>query len=301
MRKLTLLLTLSFIAPITLASELVLTAQHHYVARPDKTPMAAIFTDERVIVNLRLDVFVVPNLPSSKAHYGELAPLTQSTWLAANHWELLSGNGKAVALPTPTLLRNDVRFRGPNAPRQVDRDRTVDYTTFEASFDFGRLPVGDYTFRASLAGLTSSFPISVRTGQEPEVHDTYLTLKAQRASTFAEYRDIQMERYRNDPTHIEPIFMALDRALTDGSFDDARSLLSLATEKIDERRRAAPDGKKREFFSARLTELRRAQRSLPDYFAHRAEWVMTRDMAAGGYVIKDRKSGALLQRFAATQ
>ncbi len=301
MRKGSLLLVLSLIAPVALASELVLTAQHHYVVRADKTPMAAIFTDERVIVNLKLDVFVVPGLPSSKAHYDELARLSQSTWLAANRWELLDARGQSVALPMPALLRNNVRFRGPNAVRPADRDRTVDYTTYEASFDFGRLPAGDYTFRATLGGLTSSFPISVRTGQEPEVRDTYLELKAQRASNFAEYRDIQMQRYRNDPTRIEPIFLALDRALLEGSIDDARSLLSLATERIDERRRGAPDEKKREFFTARLAELRRAQRSLPGYFAHRGEWIMTRDIAAGGYVIKDRKSGALLERFAEKQ
>jgi len=298
MRKLSLLLTLSLIAPVAHASELVLTAQHYYVVRADKTPMAAIFTDERVVMNLKLDVFVVPGLPSSKAHYSELSRLTQSTWLVANRWVLLDARGQSVALPMPALLRNNVRFRGPNAPRAADRDRTVDYTTYEASFDFGRLPAGDYTFRVSLGGLTSSFPISVRTGQEPDVRDTYLELKAQRASTFAEYRDIQMQRYRNDPTHIEPIFMALHRALIEGSIDDARSLLSLATEKIDERRRAAQDEKKRKFFTARLAELNRAQRALPDYFGHRGEWIMTRDIAAGGYVIKDRKSGALLERFA---
>lgn len=74
-------------------------------------------------------------------------------------------------------------------------------------------------------------------------------LKAQRATTFAGYRDIQ--RYRNDPTHIEPIFMALDRPLIEGSIDDARS---------------RPDEKKQAFFTARLAELRRAERSLPDYF-----------------------------------
>src|SRR6266536_1531181 len=183
MRKLSLRLALSLISPAVLASELVLTAQHHYVVRADKTPMAVVFTDERTIIGLKLDVFVVPDLPSSKAHYSELAGLTQSTWLAANRWELLDAEGRPIAVPMPALLRNTVRFRGPSAPRPADRDRTVDYTTFEASLDFGRLPVGDYTFRASLDGLTSSFPISVRTGQEPEVRDTYLESKARHAST----------------------------------------------------------------------------------------------------------------------
>src|SRR5262245_52450806 len=95
LRKLAILLLLSLISPSVLASELVLTAQHHYVVRADKTPMAVVFTDERTIMDLKLDVFVVPDLPSSKAHYSELARLTQSTWLAASHWELLDAQGRA--------------------------------------------------------------------------------------------------------------------------------------------------------------------------------------------------------------
>jgi hypothetical protein len=149
-----------------------------------------------------------------------------------------------LALPKPSLLRNSVRYRGPNAARAADRDRLVDYTTFEARLDFEPIPAaGDHTLRASLDGLVCSFPVSIRTGAEAEARDTYLERNAGRASTLAEFRDIQMERYRNDPTNPEPVFRAFDRALSEGSIDDARKLLALAIEKMNELRTAEKDPK----------------------------------------------------------
>jgi hypothetical protein len=299
MRKAILILSiLSLGARIAVASELVVRTDHHYVPRSaNETPIMVVFTDERVVANVELDVFFVPEMPSSKLHYDDLRKLTQATWLDTLRWSLVNQNNHQVVLPKPALLRNSVRYRGPNAARAADRDRLVDFTTFEARLDFGRVPAGDYMLRASLDGLVCSFPVSARTGVEAEARDAYLERNAGRASTFGEFRDIQLERYRNDPTNPEPVFLALDRALSEGSIEDARKLLELGIKKIDELRAGEKDSKKVLFFEARLRELRRVEAVMPEYFGRRGEWRMSRDYAEGGYVIRDRRSRAIVKRF----
>jgi hypothetical protein len=298
MRKAILILSILCLAASTaISSTLVVTTDNHGVPRgANGLPIYVVFLGERLIANVKLDVFVVP-MPSSRVGYDKLSKLTQTTWIDALHWSLVAADGRHVALPFPALLRNTVRHRGPNAARVADRDRLVEVTSFEARLDFGFVPAGDYTLRVSIDGLQSSYPVASRTGDEPEARDAYLEMRASRASTFGEFRDIQLERYRNDPTNSEPVFLALDRALSEGSIDDARRLLALGIQEIDMRRVAEKDPKKVQFFEARLRELRRVEAVMPEYFGRRGEWRMSRDFAEGGYVIRDRRNRTIVRRF----
>lgn len=280
------------------ASTIVLTTEHHYVARSDRSAMAVVFADERLIANVKLDVYELPQMRSTSLHYAELAKLSERTWLNALQWNLTDSEGHEIALPQPVVVRSGVRHRGPNAARATDRDTTVECTTYEARLDFGRVPSGDAILRVAVDGLDSSFPVAVRSGQEPEVRDAYLETKAAKATSFKEYRDLQMERYRNDPTRIEPIFNALDRALLSGSIDDARTLLSLGIDRMEARRKVSAPSEAA-FFEKRLRELRQVEQILPGYFAHRSEWILARDMQKGGFVLKDRASGTVLKDLSA--
>lgn len=275
-------------------SKLVVTVEHHYVARGDRSPMAAVFADERLIATVHLDVYAIPGMASTTAHAGELAALPEK-WTRALHFRLANARGDELALPNPAVLSNAVRHRGPHAARAEDRDATVDCTTYTARIDLGRLQAGDYTLQAFIGGLRSAFPFSVRNGDEPEVRDAYLEAKAAKAASFAEYRELELARYRQDPSHLEPIFDALDRALAEGSLEDAKALLSLGIEKMEERRVASPG--RQDFFASRVAELRAVGKALPEYFAHRSQWALSRDMKHGGYVLKDRASQEVLRDF----
>jgi hypothetical protein len=287
---------LCLVASSSVSSDLVITTENHGVPRRENS-LYVVFLGERLVANVKLDVFFIAEMPSSKLRYDELSKLTQSTWIGALRWSFVDANGHKVPLPLPRILHNTVRHRGPNAALPSDRDATVDCTTFQGQIDFGPVPAGDYTLRVSIGDLQSFFPVAARTGDEPDARDAYLEMKAGRASTFAEFRDIQMERYHNDSTHIEPVFLALDRALFEGPIEDVRKLLAIGIQKIDERHRAATDPAQARFFEAYLRELRSVEAALPEYFSHRTEWVMVSDFAEGGYVIRDRRSRAIVRRF----
>jgi hypothetical protein len=277
-------------------SELTLTTEYHYVARSDRTPMSVVFADERLIANVKLDVYALPHRPKTRLLNAELTKLNETSWLSEMEWTLVDAAGRPVPLPTPIVRQNTVRHRGPNAALERDRDTTVECTSYQARLDFGPVPVGDLTLQVRLLGLDRSFPIAVRTGEESEVRDAYLETRASRASSFQEFRELQLERYHDDPSHIEPIFLALDRALTQGSLEDAGSLLALGIERIDERRRKATSAQRR-FFEDRSRELRQLQVMLESYFKHRDKWTIVRDIEKGGYVIRDRRSGRLIRDF----
>ena len=297
MRKIVLALAVVLTTNLA-ASDLVVKADHHYVSRAgDLTPMAAVFVDERLIATVKLDVYSVPEIPSTKRYHEELSALTPDSWLTAMRWSLLDADGRDVKLQRPVALRSTVRSRGPNAARASDRDTTVACTTYEARLDFGPLSPGDYTLVATVHGLRSAFPLSVRTGQERDVREKFLEVKASRATTYAEFRALQLERHRVNPSRLDPLFEVIDRALLESTIEDTKELFAVALAKMDERRQKAQEPEKARFFTQRVRELRETERALPEYFARRHEWQMVRDFARGSYVIKDRKAGTVVKDF----
>ena len=299
-RTVGIVLLLAAMADVVTASDLLVKTDHHYVSRPsDKTPMSVIFTDERVVASVKLDVYTVPQLPSTKRYYEDLQKLTAESWLLALRWSLTDSDGRELPLQRPETLRASVRRRGPNAEEPRDRDVTVDCTTYEATFDLGLLAPGEYTLAVAVSGLRSSFGISIRTGQEPDVRDKFLEVQAGRASTYADFRRIQLERHRRDASKLDPVFTVIDRALLESTLDDTRELLRLALAAMSQRREQAKDPAKIQFFDRRISELRETERALPEYFRRRADWLMVRDR--GAYVIKERKSGAVVKAFGSNQ
>lgn len=297
MRQILTIFAIVSAASTAAASDLVLKADHHHVNRADFTPMAAVFTDEHLVATIRLDVYAAPQLPSTKRSLDELRRLDASNWLRSVRWSLRDGKGRELAVPFPKIVSSTVRRRGPNAERAADRDVTVDITTFEARADFGPLPAGDYTLAAGVYHLTSSFPVSIRTGTESDVREVFLEVRARRATSYAEFRELQLERHRINPDRLDPVMEVIDRALVESTLEDARALFATVLEKMEQRRAATTEPAKAQFFQRRLRELRAAERALPEYFSKRGEWMMQRNQA-GNYVIRDRKAGTIVRDFA---
>lgn len=130
------------------------------------------------------------------------------------------------------------------------------------------------------------------------MREAYLEFKARRASSYAEFRELQLERYRINPARLDPVIEVMDRALLESTIDDARALFAMALEKMSQRRATATEADKVQFFERRIRELRATERALPEYFNRRSEWAMERT-PTGAYVIRDRKSGSIVKDFAA--
>ena len=295
MRK-TLLLFLLLSATAVVASDVVVKVDHHFVSRSSDASLATVFAEEHVVSNLQLDVYMLASIPSSQKGYSELQQLGAGSWLAKVRWALQDSAGE-MKLPEPRTLDNRVRRRGPAATRAVDRDSTVNCNSFTACLDWGPLPPGDYMLTANVAGLASSFPFVVRTGKEDDVRDAYLEWKAGHAASYVEFKQLQLARYERDSSRLDPVFLVIDRALLESTLTDTRELFALALQKMEERRRIATEPAKIQFFDRRVRELRETERALPDYFARRNDWIMVRDMSRGSYVMKDRRTGAVVRDF----
>jgi hypothetical protein len=237
-----------------------------------------------------LNVYVLEQLPSTHAHYAELQKLTKDTWLKTLEWSLVTVDGREIALPRPTTLTSSARQRGPAAASIADRDAAVPTTTYRARLSFGSVPAGDYVLQAKAAGLTSRFPFVVRTGSEPTC---VTTTSASKRSARATMRS--SERCSSSACNEMPIAsLHCTISLTAHYFDRAIA----AAEKA---RGAKSDPKTVKQIDDGILQLRAAKESLPQYYANKTAWTMSRDPKKGHYVIQDRRSKAVIRDFAAIQ
>jgi hypothetical protein len=224
-KRILLLLLVSVSAAAASASTLTISAKHDVLVTDDdkKRQLRVLFADEQLFADITLNVYVLDQLPSTRAHYDDLRKLTDRNWLEAVSWSLVTTDGAEVALPTPAVLSTSARQRGPAAVRDGDRDTAVPMTTYRARVAFGSIPAGDYILRASVRGLSSSFRFVVRTGSEPGLQDHYLRLKALRTRDYAEFRRLQLERLERNPARLDALYDLIDRALVHGTLEETRS------------------------------------------------------------------------------
>lgn len=248
-------------------------------------PRMPVFADERLIADVQLDIYKLPQLPSTADHYSELRELSLTTWLDGVRWSLVAEDGTSIALPSPHVVANSVRHRGPNAELPRDRDATVECTTYTATLDFGPQLAGTYTLSGAIEGIGSTYRFDVRTGRESAWHDTYLHSKAKQAKAYAEYRQLTLERLRSNPDRLDVVMDLIDRSLEYGTLEETRSYVGRARAIVEERsRKGSSFGDSRQS----LAYLRDFERQLPEYFGHRGEWKMVRDTDTGKHVIRSR-------------
>jgi hypothetical protein len=284
------------------ASTLTLTVPHHMVvthsvdASSPTSLLRAVWTDERLVADVHLDVYQLPQMRSTAEHYDELRKVaSRSRWLDAFTWTLARRDaGAPVALGMPRVIQIVRRQRGPSAETPADRDTAVAMTTLTGRLDFGAIPAGDYRFTVRVAGLASSFDFSARTGAEPEVRDEYLRDKASKTSDYAEFRRIELERYERDPSRIDALLDLIDRSVQEGTLSETRA---------DFDRTIAAYGARRQSFEPKVAakvdayvrDLRVARDALPEYFQHKTEWSISRDPYTSVYSIRSRATSQVLR------
>jgi len=287
---------LAISAPLS-ASDLTLVVRSHSALMPDgatRQLVNAVFVDDAFMADLQLDVYAVPQLPSTSAHLAELRRLTARDWLDRVEWQLTRKDGQAVALAAPAVVSNNRRDRGPHAAAQIDRDAAVECTTFRAALKLAPLDPGDYTLTASLDSLSSHFDFAVRTGKEPEWRDIYLRERAASARSYDQYRAIALERLEADPDRLDVLMDLFDHSLQAGTLDESKSYIDRAKAVVMHRRQNA-SGKDAQALGDAIPYLDRVLAELPDYFAHRDRVTMVRNVTSGKYEIHERRNGALMR------
>ena len=290
---------------IASASTLTLSIEHHLAvvhAPAEAKVLRATFTDAPAVATVKLDVYALPQLPSTANHLQELQKLSPKTWWQELDWTVRDTSGKTPPM-RPKLLSASVRHRGPNAANETDRDTTVECTSFDATFDLGHLPPGDYFVQVAVRGLESGrFPLAVRTGREPEVRDVYLQEKARAARSWNEFKAIELERVRLDPTKAAALLDLAERSLEFGTLEETNEYFDRAARTMEENIRAwarknPVDARKQAPAVERtIGQIRALQRELPEYFRNRREWRVTMDATTGSYLIVARGSNKVLRR-----
>jgi hypothetical protein len=284
------------------ASTLTLTVPNHMVVvhsegAPSSTSvLRALWTDERLVAEVHLDVYQLPQMRSTTQHYDELRRVaSRPHWLDAFTWTLVRRDtGTAVALGMPRVIQSVRRQRGPDAESSKDRDTVVAMTTLTARFDFGAIPAGDYRLTVQVAGLASSFDFSERSGAEPEVRDEYLRDRASKTRDYAEFRRIELERYERDPSRIDALLNLVDRSLQEGTAAEARADFDRAIAAYEARRQSF-EPKVAAKVDAYVRDLRVARDAVPEYFQHKTEWSISRDPYTSVYSIRSRATSQVLR------
>jgi len=281
------------------ASELSVSTRHDVLVTEDtKQLLRVVFVDAELIVDASLDVYVLEQLPSTRAHYAELRQLDERNWLDAVSWILTYADGREATLPHPVVLSKTVRQRGPDASREVDRDVSVPMSSYRARLAFGALSPGDYVLKASLRGLTSSFSLAVRTGDEPGLRDHYLRLKAMRTQDYAAFRSLQLQRFERNPARVDALYDLIDRALVQGTLLETRSYFERVIAAAEEAMLGIRDPDDRARARRGVAQLRAVRETLPEYYRNRSSWELSRNMKDGHYSIRDRRSGLVIRDFA---
>jgi len=291
---------------IASASTLTLSIEHHIAvdrgAAAKARLLRASFTDAPAVAYVKLDVYALPQLPSTAKHLEQLQKLSPKTWWQELTWSVRDASGN-IQQVRPKLLSASVRRRGPNAPGEADRDTSVECTSYDANFDLGRLAPGDYLVQVGIEGLQSGqFPLAVRTGREPEVRDVYLQEKARGAATWDAFKAIQLERLRLDPTKAAALLDLAERSLEAGTLEETKEYFDRAATTMEQNIRAwaeknpADARKQAPAVEHSVRQIRALQRELPEYFNNRRQWRVTIEPTTGKYVIVARDSNRVVRQ-----
>lgn len=302
--KLALILFVVLFAATARPSTLQLSIEHHIAltsAGGKQAVLRTVFTGEPIVANVLLDVYALAQMPSTARRLADLQRLTPKDWWQHLQWDIRTSAGVPVA-SRPRLQSSSVRERGPNVRNAADRDTSVPCSSYRAVFDFGRLAPGDYTIRVSINGLDAPpFPLAVRSGSEPEVRDVYLQEKARNSHDWGEFKALELERVRLDPTKAAALMELAQRSLEFGTLAETTDYFNRATNAMEHNVQEWANvnpldaGKQAPAVRNTVTQMRALQRMLPEYFANRSQWRVSLDPATSRYVIVARDNSRVVR------
>ena len=173
-------------------------------------------------------------------------------------------------------------------------------TQHRGVFRIGKLPSGNYTLRVARGGVEASQPFTVLNGTENAiVKERYLERQADRTTSYAAYKRIQLARTELAPRRADIWLNLASRALESGTLDDATTsydrAIEVMHENLDSYAKREPKMAKeaRRRFAIVVASIHALQGELPYYFANRDRLQVSEEAVDGAmrYVIKERRSG----------
>ena len=134
------------------------------------------------------------------------------------------------------------------------------------------------------------------------MRDVYLQEKARKTRDWPEFRALELERVRLDPTKAAALFELAQRSLEFGTLEETTDYLDRAATGMEQNlkdwARVNPSDAKIQSAAIKNTvrQMRALQRVLPDYFAHHAQWRITVDGTTGQYLIIARDTNHVIRR-----
>ena len=301
----TVLIALAALAPAAAghASVLSLGFDHDIAVTSDNSKQRLLrvrFAEDALTADVTLDVYAIPGMPWTAENLATLQRLDERTWWQQLKWEIRDADGKPQPVK-PRLVSNSARRSGPDAVRSDDQS-AVPRSTFTATFDLGSLRPGDYNVKVSVGGLTApEYPLAIRSGEEPEVRDVYLRKKASRTADWLQFKALQLERVRLDPTKADALLALANRSVEHGTLEETQRYFDRAVATMEQNVRAWVKSRPKDAdqqqasLRADVRRIRALQRVLPEYFARRSEWRIMPGVS-GTYVITTRSGGRVVKR-----
>jgi hypothetical protein len=256
-----------------------------------------VFADEPLTATVSLDVYAVPALPSTREHLSALRRLTDENWTSQLTFEI-TGDDAPPRIAVRTLA-SQARHMGPGSPEPAAK--TVPFTAYEGRFALPRLAPGTYTLHVRADGLEAAAPFIVASGREPAYRDAYLEAQAEHARSYAQFRELQLERVRLDPTKAGALLALGARALEDGTLEETSDYYNRAVTAMQQNVAAyaqvAPQWREEQEhqLTVDIRHIHALQQMLPTYFAQRSSLRVTTDPRTGAYQLVERSSGRVVR------
>lgn len=281
------------------ASTLTVAVDTHLVAVGPTAKMhvaRVAFDGEPIVATVKLDVYSVPGFVSTMASYDDLKKLSDDNWASRLRWTVDDHKPEG----TVRTIAAHARHMGPGSPEP--NVKTVPYVAYEGRFALPELEPGTHTVRVSAAGLESAaMSFVVATGREPEYRDAWLDARAQHAANWSEFRQLQLERVRLDPSKAAALLALAERSEREGTLDETVDYYDRAAaamqKNVDDYARVAPqwaDGE-RARLKASLDRIHAVQQLLPAYFAQRNTLRIVTDAATGQVRLEERGTGRVVR------
>jgi hypothetical protein len=255
------------------------------------------FADEPLAVDVSVVIYSLPGRSSSALGIRELQSLDAGAWWKGLIWTLTNNTtGRSRTIPPGTL----------DVIRASSNTVAINHTSqHRGTFRLDKLTAGDYNLEISLAGVTGRDSFAVRNGTEsPFIRDKYLERQAGRATDYAEFKKIQLQRLELLPKRADILLALAKRALDGGTLQETNDYYDLAirlmeANKTNYARTSSPASaaEMQQRLTKVVTNIRALQAELPRYFARRAELAVVEEMVQGEmrFVLKERRSGKVVR------
>ncbi|HMJ83131.1 MAG TPA: hypothetical protein VK504_08200 [Vicinamibacterales bacterium] len=309
MKRKELLLAILLVSASAHATELRVNVIKEAISFGNGRPLLyTIFSDEPMQIDVTLLVSNSRTHPAPKDEVAALWNMPKDRWTNRLHLVFKSQQDKHTAQAVEgagvRATRTQRTEGGPHAHDPRFRKQGDDFVLYEARLELRNLTPGDYVLEASLGSLRSTDSFAVRRGDEdPRLRSEHLAHSLRSAQTYDEYKRIQLERLKATPSDASILRALGQRAMYDGTIDEANGYFDRAVETIRgnsanyARDHPGAAGGVRRAGESEIQRLRGLQSLLPDVFSRRGSVLVSEERTGDElrWVVRDRATRQIIK------